>query len=837
MLRWLGLAWIAAISCIGLPQAFWQYCHSPYWWILFAGSVLVYFGLWYHNKIQRHGVWVFALNVVAAASVFALGWSYADHQLKAQLAQEVTQRQKVEGIVYISSISEGKLDNWRQGAELLLPNENRSLNILLYPKKLYNPEGEVLGLSTEKLQLGRFYQVTLDIKPPHGNVNAGVFDTEKWLLQQGIQGTATVLYSQELSAQQVQSRGWYSFVLQQQKPLAKWRLWVETLRQDYRQHLVGEQTVSQNRALLLGLLTGDRSALNKDTIELYQMMGISHLLAISGPHVLILAMMLTWISMQLLHVLMLRGVMSQLYQYVPKQYVYLPIFLGCVSFYVAFTGFEVPALRTWLIALICSATLLFRIRLSTLNTLILAASIVLWWDCFAILSAAFWLSFAAAAILLLIYQQLQQQDTEGDISWGERIQMWWRLLWQSQWRIFIALLPIVLWQFQAVSLISPLINLVAIPFLSLLIVPMDIVAAVLWQIVPVLGDLIWSLAAACLWGFNTLLFMLQPVAAYLYLPSYLNDLALLSLSIAIAILALPQGLIARFWAAFFVVLACVPQKRPILQLDVLDVGQGQAIVLRTQQHQMLIDTGMGSVQDGFLSMGHRVVVPFLRRQGVQQLDEILLSHLDLDHSGGTQAVIEQLKVKQLRSNVYDATRTHYPNVPFIQCNQGQGWQWDGVQIEILYPRVQQSRKNQNESSCVLLLTTKMFSQEFKILIMGDVGWEGEYALLQDYPDLSADILVLGHHGSRHSSAYDFLAQIDPKLALISAGFDNRYGHPTPETIARLDALNIPYANTADLGAIHIQLNHAQAIWSWHSAREQRQWLLPQRTRLSLNATN
>lgn len=839
MLRWLGLAWIAAISCIGRTEPFWQYSHATtYWWVIFALSTSIYFILWYKNSLQQRLFLGVLLTFLAMIATCALGWSYADGQLKQRLAQEVQQRQQVEGVVYIQSISEGKVENWRQSAELLLPYENRSLKILLYPKKLYNAAGEVQGLSTEKLKLGHFYQVTLDIKPPHGYVNAGVFDNEKWLLQQGIHATATVLYSQELTAAQIQSRGWYQFVIEQQKILPSWRLWIERLRLQYRQQLLSESGYSQQQALLLGLLTGDRSGLSKESIHLYQMMGISHLLAISGPHVLILASMLTWLLMQLLHYCMLRwGILTSLYLWIPKQYVYVPLFVLCVSFYVAFTGFEIPALRTWIIVLICSGSLLLRLRISVFHSLLLAACIVLWWDCFAVLSAAFWLSFVAAAVLMLIYQQLQKREVVGYQSWLERVRVWFAFLWQSQWRVFIALLPVVLWQFQAVSLISPLINLIAIPFLSVLIVPLDIIAALLWQIIPPFGQLLWWFTASLLQLFNALLGLLQPLAALLYLPSYLNNTALLSLSIAIAIWILPQGMIAKFWSVFFLLLACVPQKRPLLQLDVLDVGQGQAIVLRSQKHQMLIDAGGGSWQQGFLTMGDRVVVPFLRQQGIAKLDEMLLSHLDLDHSGGTQAVIEQLTVKQLRSNVYDASKTNFINVPFIECNQGQGWQWDGVKIDILYPRVGQSRKNANESSCVVLIRTQMFEQELKILVMGDVGWEGEYYLLQDHPTLKADILVIGHHGSRHSSAYDFLAQVQPKLAIISAGFDNRYGHPTPETLSRLNALQIPYLNTADMGAIHIEQQHSQALWSWQVARSNRQWLLPRSTRLRLNTTH
>ncbi len=832
MLRNLCLAWIVGISCMGMTHTVLDYFSIVWWWIPFIISLIVFATVWYLNRQQQfRGVQLIA-KIVAVLSTFALAWQFADQHLMHRLQQEIQHRQHIEGIVYIRQLSEGKLENWRQPAQLLIPQQNRSLKILLYPKRIYDQNGEVTGLSTGQLQLGKFYQVTLDLKPPHGQVNAGGFDQEKWLLQQDIQGTASVLFSQEITATQVQSMGWYQFVVDQQTLLTRWRLWIEQLRLDYRQALLKasepeDTVIDQNRALLLGLLTGDRSGISTDTTLLYQYMGISHLLAISGPHVLILATMLSWLIMQCVHMAMRRGYLSRLYEYIPRQKLYLPLFLGIVTFYVAFTGFEIPALRTWVIAFICSVCLWCRLAISSLSMLLLAAVVVLIWDCSAILSAAFWLSFVASAMLLMIYQQLQKQEKQIEQSYFDRIRPFFSLLWQSQWRIFIVLIPIVLWQFKAVSLISPLINLLAIPFLSLLIVPLDIMAACIWQVFPALGQALWWFASGLLSIFNSFLMIFKPLAEWLYLSSFLTGVGLISLSFAIFIACLPKGLIPGYWAILFLIPVLFQSQQPQLQIDVLDVGQGQAIALQTKNHQMLIDTGAAGWQSDQASMGDKVILPFLRHQGIRQLDEVLLSHLDLDHSGGAAAVMTQVEVKQLRANVFDSNLTDYPQVPFVQCHRGQIWQWDQVDIEILSPDISMPRTDQNESSCVVLISTKMFDRTFKVLIMGDAGWESEYQILQRYPDLEVDVLVLGHHGSKYSSAYDFLAHLNPKLAIISAGKDNRYGHPTPETLARLQDLNIVSTNTADLGAIHLELESEKHVWRWHYQRLTRKWLLPQ----------
>ena len=847
MIRWLCLTWIIGIVTLGMPLEFVERYFSLFWAIPCFTSLSLLLLLWRFDRVLHWKGLNLSLKFIAFISTLMLAMSYADQRLQHRLANDVIERQTVEGIVYISQLSEGKLENWRQPAQLLIPEQNRSLKILLYPKRIYDAQGEVVSMSTDQLALGQFYQMTLDIKPPHGYVNRGGFDQEKWLLQQGVQGTATVLYNQPITASEVQSMGWYRFVVDQRGLLNDLRLQVEKLRFEFRQqllepnndiHLNDFETArhSQEQGLLLGLLTGDRSGIDHATTQRFQVLGISHLLAISGPHVLLLAAMLTWLLMKTLHLFMRVGRLESLYLKFPRQLFYIPIFLSLVSFYVVFTGFEIPALRTWLIACIASICLWQRWQISTLTMLLMAAVIVLILDCFAILSAAFWLSFVASGILLLIYRQVQKHESHPEATFVDHLKYAFSVLWQTQWRVFIALLPIVLWQFKAVSLLSPLVNLIAIPFLTVLIVPLNILSALIWQVIPIigepLGELLWGLSAFLLSIFHSILKAIEPIANALHLPSFFTVMSLLCIAIAVAILMLPKGLIARYWAIFFLIPILFQQSlRAHLTVDILDVGQGQAIAVHTQKHHILLDTGMGAWQDGQPTMGDRVIVPYLRDQGIRKLDEILLTHLDLDHRGGTDAIVREIAVKQLRSNEQKDGVTNYPDLPFIRCERGQSWHWDGVLFEVLSPisneRVESGLlQSANESSCVVLITTKNDMQDFKILMMGDAGWLTEYQLMRDYPDLEADILVLGHHGSRHSSAYDFLKQIQPKLAVISVGIDNRYGHPTPETIARLKALNIPYVDTAQMGGIHIEQKEVDSTWTWQYRRADRKWLQP-----------
>lgn len=238
----------------------------------------------------------------------------------------------------------------------------------------------------------------------------------------------------------------------------------------------------------------------------------------------------------------------------------------------------------------------------------------------------------------------------------------------------------------------------------------------------------------------------------------------------------------------------------------------------------MIDTGGGAWQKGQLSMGDRVLVPFLRSQGITKLDEMLLTHLDLDHRGGAEAILGNMKVKQLRSNEHPEGLITLGNIPFVSCEQGQSWQWDSVQFDILWPSKQHVMESKNESSCVLLMTVPMHTGELKVLLMGDTGWQSEYYILQQYPDLKVNIIVLGHHGSKYSSAYDFLNKLDPDLAITSAGIDNRYGHPTPEVISRLNALQIPHLTTIGSGRINISVDQQRQFWKIHQDRQRYRWL-------------
>ena len=238
---------------------------------------------------------------------------------------------------------------------------------------------------------------------------------------------------------------------------------------------------------------------------------------------------------------------------------------------------------------------------------------------------------------------------------------------------------------------------------------------------------------------------------------------------------------------------------------------------------MFLDVG-GYYDETKFSVGERIILPFLAHKGVTQIDELWLSHLDQDHSGALPQ-IKNIKINRIIANEQPEI---LHGAHFDYCQQGQRWNWNpDIQIEVLWPpkgMLKQAAFDKNETSCVVLMTLKTTAQSYQFLMMGDVGWETEYQLIQHYPNLVVDVLVLGHHGSKHSSAYDFLKHVQPKIAIVSAGLNNRYGHPSAATLARLKSLDIPLHQTSETGNIQFILDNQDKL-KLIPYRSSRMWLM------------
>jgi competence protein ComEC len=228
------------------------------------------------------------------------------------------------------------------------------------------------------------------------------------------------------------------------------------------------------------------------------------------------------------------------------------------------------------------------------------------------------------------------------------------------------------------------------------------------------------------------------------------------------------------------VLLWQPLRPPAGQFELLaaDVGQGNALIVRTAGHTLVYDAGPRFSRES--DAGHRVLVPLLRAFG-ERVDTLVLSHRDSDHIGGAAAVLAMQPQAALLSSI-EAGHELQALRPSTRCAAGQRWLWDGVSFEVLHPAPAdyQLPHKSNAMSCVLRISNGSNSA----LLAGDIELAQEQRLVAAGATLKADVLLVPHHGSKTSSSADFLDAVQPALALVQAGYRNRFGHPAPAVLAR-----------------------------------------------------
>ncbi len=425
-------------------------------------------------------------------------------------------------------------------------------------------------------------------------------------------------------------------------------------------------------------------------------------------------------------------------------------------------------------------------RLTSASVVLSAALFtVLVIDPWAVLAPGFWLSFGAVALILLV-------------STGRIAQPHWLAVWaRVQWAVTLGLVPLLLALFQQISLVSPLANAIAIPVVSLAVVPLTLIGMLLpFDLVLQLAHAVMALCGSLLEWMSTL-----PAAVWQQHapPAWTAVVAVLG----VIWLLLPRGFPARWIGAaallpLFLV-APLPPAAGALKLAVLDVGQGLAVVAQTRNHALLYDAGpaFGPQVDS----GSRIIVPYLRAAGVRALTGMVISHDDSDHSGGALSVLQTVPVGWLLSSLAE----DHPQLALAatarRCYAGQRWQWDGVEFELLHPAPESYALEQfrtNDRSCVVRISTAGAN----VLLTADIESRSERELLAAAPDkLRAQVLVMPHHGSRTSSSPEFVEQVNPDVALIAAGYRNRFGHPNDEVLDRYRALGSRIYRTDRDGAL------------------------------------
>ena len=652
--------------------------------------------------------------------------------------------------------------------EVVTPQARVPAHIQLFWYARANDADQAAHLNPSRLHAGERWQFVVRLKRPHGASNPYGFDYEAWLLEQNIRATGYIRKDPN------------NFRLDQSvwRPSYK----VERLRDTVALRMKRVMQGEPYAGVLTALAIGDQHTIPQSQWRVFYRTGVNHLMSISGLHVTLFS------SLVFLLVYWLWRQSAWLTQRLPARKAALLFGVAAAFFYALLTGFAVPAQRTFYMLSIVAAAVWFDRLSSSSRVLALALGGVALLDPWAVLAPGFWLSFGAVAVIFYITSQRIGQFN----PWIQALRV--------QGAVTLGLVPAMLLLFQQVSLISPLANAVAIPVVSYLIVPLTLLGALVPMDFPlhVAHGLMGWLMQALEWFATAPDAMWQQHAP----PGWTILVAVLG----VAWLLAPRGFPARLVGAGLLLpmflLAPMPVPLGTLQLTVLDVGQGLALVLRTARHALVYDTGARFSSE--VDAGARTVLPYLRATGVSALDGLIVSHDDNDHSGGAVSVLDGVPVQWLLSSLPSDHPALNRGVPAIRCEAGQHWQWDGVGFEVLYPLpdAYAERRKDNDRSCVLRVTVG----EHALLLPADIEMKSERELLARVPDkLRAQVLIVPHHGSRTSSTPEFVAAVQPEVAIFTVGYRNRFQHPKPDVVARYQALNAQLLQSDTAGAIAITM--------------------------------
>ncbi|VAX07253.1 DNA internalization-related competence protein ComEC/Rec2 [hydrothermal vent metagenome] len=655
--------------------------------------------------------------------------------------------------------------------------------------KAYSSPGKVrLGWYQEapELIVGERWQLLARLKRPHGFMNPGGFDYAGWLFQEDIRATG---YVRAASLNERLTESTAVFVLQR-------------LRQNIRSKLFNTVPNHAVAAILVALVIGDRSGLERDQWQVFTRTGTNHLIAISGLHIGIIAGLAFFI------VRWLWSRHTRLSLWLPTPQAAAIGALVAALFYAAMAGFAVPTQRALIMLSVVMGGLLLRHQQRPSQGMAIALLVVVLVDPLAVLSAGFWLSFAAVAVILF--------GISGRVSNDSLWQKWG----QVQWVVAVGLMPIlVAWGMQ-VSLLAPVVNLVAVPLFTLLIVPTALLGSMLLLVSDALGGpLLWPIA----WLLDSGIKLLALIADWPFASwnqSGISHLAWLSAGVGVLLLLAPSGLPGRWLGGIFLLpMLFVQPKTPEsgeVWFSLLDVGQGLSAVIRTQHHTLVFDAGARFSKN--FNAGSAVVAPFLREMGVNYVDRLVLSNADNDHAGGGLSLSQQIMVQQVVSGESDEIDW----AAALPCNDRMQWEWDGVRFSFLHPTPQGGWRG-NNASCVLLVE----NAAGRILLPGDIEKEVEAWLVQNAPKhLAADLVQVPHHGSMTSSTTAFVQAVSPEYALVPVGYRNRYRFPRPEVVRRWQAEGATVLETSEHGAISFRLHPNEGISGPHIYREsaRRYWM-------------
>ena len=631
-----------------------------------------------------------------------------------------------------------------------------------------------------EVQPGERWRLTVRLQRPHGNANPHGFDYEVWLLEQGLRATGYVRPAGD------DNRRLDSFVYSMSNIVEHCRA---TLRARILRALPGKQYAG----VIVALVVGDQRAIDQSDWKVFNRTGIGHLISISGLHITMVAGLFALLASALWRRSFFTR--AQLPLILPAQKVAALAGASIALLYVLLAGFGVPAQRTLYMLTVVAAAVWFGRITSVSHVLCAALGVVVLLDPWAVLAPGFWLSFGAVAIIL--FAAVGRIEAPSERYWSVLIAGA-----RTQYVVTVGLVPLTMLLFSQVSLASPLANAIAIPLVSLVVTPLSLAGSMLpAPLSTMLLGLAHAGVEALAWALGQ---MSESRLAVWNAPAPSPWVFCFALAGTVWMLA-PRGWPHRWigGVAWLPLLAAQPAGPGTGQVAVtaFDVGQGMALLVETNGHRLLYDTGpLYSVES---NGGNRVLLPYLKARGIEALDAMVVSHSDADHSGGALAVLGEVKVGWVASSLWADNPIVRAAPLHSRCVGGQSWRWDGVLFEMLQPTLasyDNPALKPNARGCTLRVTAGART----ILLAADIEAAQEAQLVLSQPgSLPADVLLAPHHGSGTSSTPAFLAAVHPQLALFQVGYRNRYHHPKAEVYERYAAFGITRIRTDESGAVEL----------------------------------
>jgi competence protein ComEC len=611
-----------------------------------------------------------------------------------------------------------------------------------------------------QIQQGQQVNLVVKVKPPHGLANEASFNYQQWLFSEGI--TATGYVKKHIDNRLIVD--------------------VKTARQSLLNQMLAFDL--PQKPWLAALTFGYRGLLQPLDWHLVQKTGVAHLIAISGLHLALVAslsyVLIAWIA----------GLVISRFDslhYINLHNLAMLLTLLSTFMYSALAGFGLPTLRAWLTLFIFSCFFLCNKNLAAKSLILLALTGFVLLFPLSIFGLSFWLSFAAVIIICFVFWRWPVKKN------GFSIRGLFLGMLKVQLCLTVLMLPLVAWQFSYISTVSPVVNLIAVPAVTMVLVPICIAAVICLVIKPEWAFELFLIADHILsYGLKFLEFALSLQGAFFNITA-LPPLVWFYVFLFVLTMCMPTFWLSKKHLCVFLLpiasYVFTPQ-RNTWQIDILDVGQGVAVLIMKNNRVIIYDVG-ASYPSGF-NMADSVLLPLLQARGLtNKVDWVLLSHADNDHAGSLPQLLKGIQTPQVLTNQ-------------DKCRQGLDLVWEGLRVTSLWPD-DANKYNDNNGSCVIKISDDFHS----ILLPGDIDKSIEKQLIDQYPkQLQADILLAPHHGSNTSSSSEFLHSVSARYVVFSQGFMNRWRFPRQEVVNRYQASKLPMLfSTSSSGQVSFSVEY------------------------------